>query len=83
MGHHSEVLDSFARYGLIGGILWLTPYFMTIKQIIRTNFGCAMTILIMMFFNPFLSFHSNAVMFMFIPLFEEVLKRREENRIHQ
>lgn len=78
IGNHSEILDSFARYGIVGGYLWLAPYFRTLKLIFKKNIGCAITILIMMYYNPFASFHSNAVMFLFIPLFEEVLNRKEE-----
>lgn len=78
MGNHSEILDSLAKYGIVGGYLWLMPYFRTLKQIIHKNFGCVVTILIMMYFNPFASFHSNAVMFLFIPLYEEMLKRIEK-----
>lgn len=77
LGNHSEILDALARYGIIGGFLWLYPYFRTIKQIFRKNLGTAVTVLMMMYFNPFLSFHSNAVMFMVIPLFEELFKRKE------
>lgn len=80
IGDHSEILDALARYGIVGGFLWLYPYFKTIKQIFRKNLGTAITILLLMYFNPFMSFHSNAVVFMFIPLFEEILRRKEQEK---
>lgn len=79
LGNHSEILDALARYGIVGGVLWLSPYFRTLKQIFRKNLGCAITILMLMYFNPFVSFHSNAVMFFFIPLCEEILRRRNQH----
>lgn len=81
MGNHSEILDAFARYGVIGGCFWLTPYFVTLKKIFKKNLGCVIAILMMMYFNPFLSFHSNAMMFLFIPLFEEILDRRDKKNM--
>lgn len=81
MGNHSEILDAFARYGVIGGCFWLTPYFVTLKKIFNKNFGCVITILMMMYFNPFVSFHSNTMMFLFIPLFEEILDRRDKKDV--
>lgn len=78
LGDHSEILDALARYGIFGGFLWLYPYFRTIKHILRKNLGTAVTVLLLMYFNPFMSFHSNAVMFLFIPLFEELLRRKEQ-----
>lgn len=77
MGNHSEILDSIARYGIIGGYFLLMPYFRTMKLIFKKNFGCVVTIFLMMYFNPFISFHTNAIMFFVIPIVEELLKRRD------
>ena len=78
IGNHSEILDAFARYGIFAGCLWLFPYFNTIQLIFKKNIGCVITILIMMFFNPFLSFHSNMAMFFLIPLVEELINTKNK-----
>ena len=77
VGNHSEILDAFAKYGIVGAILWLQPFFSTLKVLGVKNLGCVVTIFIMMCLNPFSVFQTAIVLFFFIPITEELLKRKD------
>lgn len=82
MGNHSEIVDSLAKYGLLGFLLLVGTYYNFIKSIQRKLFpkessNWWITMLAMMAFNPFVSMPSLIAVFLIIPLISMVLSEKE------
>lgn len=70
IGNHSEFLDILAKHGLIGGIPLLGVYYFGIKEYIKKYSGLLVSLIMLMFFNPFMTFTSFFIIFYVIPMFE-------------
>lgn len=70
IGNHSEIFDTLARYGIIGGLPLFMIYINGVKPFIKNYIGVLSTLLILMLFNPFMTFSSFLILFYVIPLFE-------------
>lgn len=73
VGSHSELLDTFAQFGLIGGIPFILIFIYQIKELNKSSPVYVATPLFVSFallfcFNPFLSAQSNFIIFTFLPL---------------
>ncbi len=79
IGGHSELLDSLARYGMIGAIPLIGTYFYSIKDYCKRHLGVLLTFILLVVFNPFISYQSNLIIFLVIPLCENILNRQAEN----
>lgn len=86
VGTHSELLDTFAQFGIVGGGIWLAFIISALKQTgRRTTFkGYYVTLTILLLLNPFKSFHGFIVLFFVIPTMNYVINsKREENKYEQ
>lgn len=73
LGTHSEIVDTLAKYGIIGFSFWVclfVYYIKTINTLLKEKFvnGWWITLIPMMFFNPFISLPSMIALFVIIPL---------------
>ena len=76
VGTHSEFVDVLAQYGIIGFFFWTMFISSALKYQIN-SFKCKgwkATLLIMLIFNPFRSFHGFVVAFFLIPFIEYLIK---------
>ncbi len=79
IGNHSELSDTLARYGLVGGIPLYGCYFYGMKDYLKKYPGVAVTFAMMFTVNPFTSYQSHLAIFLLIPLVDELIfgeKRR-------
>ncbi|MFQ7262796.1 MAG: O-antigen ligase family protein [Acutalibacter sp.] len=70
VGAHSEFVDVLAQYGIVGFSFWIMFISSAIKYQ-NNSFKCKgwkATLLIMLIFNPFRSFHGYVVAFFLIPI---------------
>lgn len=87
VGTHSELVDVLAQHGLIGFIFWLMFILNSIKS--QNNYlkcnGWKFTLLIMLVFNPFRSFHGFIVIFFLIPMMNNMIQfiSLMEGKIHK
>lgn len=76
VGTHSELVDVLAQFGIIGFIFWGLFIRNSIKyqnNKLKCN-GWKMTLIIMLIFNPFRSFHGYVVIFFLIPMIEYLIE---------
>lgn len=73
IGNHSEIFDILAKYGLVGGIPLFMIYIDGVKPFISKYSGLLVTLLILMTFNPFMTFQSFFILFFVIPMIEYTL----------
>lgn len=83
LGNHSELIDTLAKYGLIGFSLWIMLIITFIKSVQNNLKQTKMSIwwiimLSMMFFNPFISMPSLVAVFLILPLISKIIKDRGE-----
>jgi len=83
VGNHCEFIDAFANFGLIGGIPFVTMYWVQIKEIIKRHisqpsFAWIINIVLLGLFNPLRYFHFNFVLFFFIPAVALLYERKNE-----
>ena len=80
IGHHSEIIDFFARFGLIGGfVFWLIlkPFFISLVAHRQHNFALApvlVFIIMYSFLNNVISFEFGLVIFMILPIFSRYIE---------
>jgi len=74
IGNHSEFLDSLARFGLVGSIPLFGIYYYSLRKYILDYLGILVCFGVLVMFNPFISFQSNLVIFMLVPLSEAYRK---------
>lgn len=80
IGNHSELSDSLARYGLIGSAPLLVLYYKNAKLLFQKNVGLVVTFVMLVSFNPFISFASNLSFFLLIPVFYYVIGGHNSKR---
>lgn len=78
IGGHSEWLDSLANYGIFGAAPFFALIFLTIRKnkrkILNVISGAYFwTFIIMGFLNPLIVFHSTFMIFLLIPIINEVI----------
>ncbi len=78
IGNHSEIFDAFAQYGIVGSLPFLMTYYLSAKSFASKYVGIVITLVMLMFFNPFFYFDSSLIVFLVIPLSEFVLKKNSE-----
>ena len=84
--NHSEILDSLAKYGVVGFAPLFLVFFYQFKIIIKQSglsfaiplLGC---FLILTFFNPFISAQTCFMLFLYIPLLLKV-RTETKNELH-
>lgn len=76
IGNHSELLDAFAQFGMLGAIPFISIYVISMKEYLRRYTGILITFIIMVLFNPFFYFLTCLTVFMIIPLSEYVINNR-------
>lgn len=82
VGVHSELLDAFAKFGIVGGIPLVSLIVCQLKYInsISKNqiiIPLIIPILIMCFFNPFISAQTIFILFLYIPLTISFLEKTQ------
>ncbi len=77
IGNHSELSDTLARYGIVGGIPLYGCFFYGMKDYLKKYPGVLLTFALMFTFNPFTSYQSHLAVFLLIPLTEELLFANE------
>ncbi|MDV2582164.1 hypothetical protein [Alkalibacillus haloalkaliphilus] len=85
IGNHSEVFDSLAKFGLLGSIPYFFIYYYGIKANLNNNHAIMVlayiiVIITLAVFNPFRFFHANLVIFLVIPSFLFLYKKRVEKK---
>lgn len=83
VGVHSEFLDSFAKYGIVGSIPYLYFFYLQVKGLIeksryRITMPIVATFLIMFIFNPFLSVQTIFILCLYLPLLIELIEKQSE-----
>lgn len=68
IGNHSEFFDCLAKYGIIGSMPLFLLYYKSMRQIAKQNLGVLASFVMMISFNPFITFASSLVVFIIIPL---------------
>lgn len=73
VGAHSEILDTFAKFGIIGSIPFFAIFINFMKKIkflygSEISFPLLCTLLMLVAFNPFVSIQSLFMLFLYIPL---------------
>lgn len=82
IGDHSAFLDTFARYGVVGAIPLIATYFYAMKDYCKRYLGVLLAFIVLVVFNPFISYQSNLIIFLFIPLLEHLLnKQADDNKL--
>ena len=81
LGTHSEIVDTLAKYGLIGFTLWAFFIFFYIKSIKKTLDVSALNmwwiiLAALMFFNPFISLPSTSALLLIVPLISVFAKEK-------
>ncbi len=77
IGNHSELADTLARYGIVGGIPMYGCYFYGMKAYLKKYPGVLVTFAVMFTVNPFMSCQSHLAVFLIIPLLDELLFTKE------
>jgi hypothetical protein len=83
IGHHSEIIDFFARFGLIGVfVFWLIlkPFFISLVAHRQHNFTLAPVLVFIItysFLNNVISFEFGLVIFMILPIFSRYIGKIE------
>ena len=82
VGTHSEIFDTFAQFGLVGGGFWLIFMIVSLKNCTRhsKSKGYLWSLSIMLIFNPFKAFHGYVVLFFLIPAMEYLFEHAGEER---
>jgi len=89
VGTHSDILDSLAKFGIVGAIPLFLIYVYQIREIrsrSRMDLGTSLwvTILVLSGFNPFISIQTSFMLFIFVPLIidkmEEKLDQQNSER---
>lgn len=78
IGNHSEIMDLLARYGIVGAAPVFSLYYLAFKRIKGSHVGVLAAFALMMFCNPFMSFHSHLILFVLIPVMEILLANKRE-----
>ncbi len=78
IGNHSELFDSFAKYGLLGFFPLLYVYICGVKRIATNHLGVIVCFVMLVIFNPFISFASNLALFVIIPLINQYTQLNRE-----
>ena len=83
LGNHSEIIDSMAKYGIIGFVLLAGVFVHVISRVQKNDYpnesNCWLITLIgMMFFNPFISMQSLMALFLIIPTISQVIKMNKK-----
>lgn len=73
VGAHSEILDTFAKFGILGAIPFFAIFTNFLKKInvrygIEIAFPLACTLIMLAACNPFISIQANFILFLYIPL---------------
>jgi len=79
LGNHSEVIDSLAKYGMLGFPLFIGVFVCIVREIQKNDYpnesNCwLITLGGMMIFNPFVSMQSLMALFLIIPTISQVIK---------
>lgn len=76
-GGHSDMLDAVARWGIMMGGLFLFPFCVSADRINKMKrWGYKMACLLLMLFNPCISFSFSAGIFFLIPSMEKMKKEK-------
>lgn len=78
IGNHSEIMDLLARYGIVGAAPVFALYYRAFKKNRGSHVGVLAAFALMVFCNPFMSFHSHLVLFTIIPAMETILAKKAE-----
>ena len=81
VGLHSELFDALAQFGIIGFIPWSGIFITSLKKQKSINKckGWKYTLLMLLIFNPFRTYHGYIVAFFLIPMLENLIEQRYNN----
>ena len=79
IGNHSELLDSLARYGLTGALPLFGIYYFSAKEYMKKHPGILVCFFMLVMFNPFITFASNLVLMLIIPVSEHLNIKTERD----
>lgn len=68
IGNHSEFFDCLAKFGLIGSMPLFSLYFNSLRKSVKYNYGLLASFIMMISFNPFITFASSVAVFLIVPL---------------
>lgn len=85
VGTHSELTDTFAQFGVIGGGFWLAYLLSSLRSCGRFSKikGYYLTLVILLVFNPFKAFHGYIVLFFLIPAINYLIMKNKEMNLYE
>lgn len=86
LGTHSEIVDTLAKYGIIGTIPWILLFWnliLSIQKRFRQNatYTWVIILILMMIFNPFISMPSMIALCLIIPVISIIWSQETEEII--